>query len=55
MQIERFNGPAERRQYPTAKAMIADAAIEAEKPETKKLTLHFPRPKMTIPGKRRPK
>ncbi len=53
MDIERFKGPTERREYPNAKAMVKDAALEAEKPETKKLTLHFPRPKMTIPGKRR--
>lgn len=52
MDIERYNGTKERREYGTPGAMIKDAEAEARRPGTKKLTLHFPRPKLRIPGKR---
>jgi len=53
MQIERFDGEKETRFYPTAGKMMEDATKEAENPATKKLILHFPKPKKTIPGRRR--
>lgn len=47
MDIERFDGTKERREYKTIDDAFADAAKEAVKPETKRLTIH-----MKIPGKR---
>ncbi len=51
MDIERYDGTKERREYDSQKEMMEDAEREAQKPETKKLTLHFPKP--IIPGRRR--
>lgn len=42
---------SERREYESKEAMMQDAEKEAQNPDVKKLTLHFP--KMTIPKKRR--
>jgi len=50
MDIERHDGTTERRHYDAVKDMMVDAEKEAAKPETKKLTLCFP--KMRIPRKR---
>lgn len=52
MEIERHDGTKERREFDTAALMLAAAALEAQAPETKKLTLHFPKPKLAIPRKR---
>lgn len=53
MQIERYDGTTEKRTYKDLKAMLRDAAREAKDPNTKKLTLSFP--KKTIPKGRRKK
>jgi hypothetical protein len=54
MDVERFDGTKERREYETAPAMMADAERESQDPRTKKLTLHFPKPRLALPkGKRR--
>lgn len=53
MDIERWNGSKERRKFENVTAMLLAAAALAKDPNTKKLTLHFP--KLTIPKKRRGK
>lgn len=53
MDIERYDGTKERRYYDLVEDMMKDAAKEAKDPNTKTLTLHFP--KMRIPKKRRQK
>ncbi len=50
MEIEKWDGCKETREYKRIKDMMKDAKKEAQNPETKKLTLHFP--KMRIPGRR---
>jgi len=50
MDIERHDGTKERREYDTVRGMMEDAEKEAANPQTKKLTLRFP--KMRIPRKR---
>lgn len=50
MEIERRDGTKEKRFYGTPKEMMGDAEKEAKDPNTKKLTLHFP--KLTIPKKK---
>jgi hypothetical protein len=51
MDIERYDGTKERRYYDHISDMMVDAEKEAAKPETKKLTLYFP--KMRIPKTRK--
>ena len=53
MQIERFDGTKEKREYANVEDMMQDAVDVACDPNTKKLVLHFP--KKTIPKKRRRK
>ena len=53
MDIERHDGTVERRYYDSPKDMMEDAEKEAQNPQTKTLTLHFP--KRTIPSGRRKK
>jgi hypothetical protein len=48
MDIERNDGTKERRTYGSANEMMVDAEKEAQDPETKTLTLHFP--KLTVPS-----
>jgi len=52
MDIERFDGTKERREFDSATTMMLAAVALASDPNTKKLTLHFPKPKLTIPKKR---
>lgn len=51
MDIERHDGTTERRYYDTVKGMMLDAEKEAKDPNTKTLTLRFP--KMKVPKNRR--
>ncbi len=51
MNIERYDGTKERREYDSIKDMMTDAEKEAQNPNVKKLTLHFP--KLRIPSKRK--
>jgi hypothetical protein len=53
MDIERYDGSKERRKYGSIGDMMEDAEKESQKPETKKLILHFP--KLMIPQKRKDK
>jgi len=50
MDIERFDGTKEHRKYDATKDMMANAERESRNPNTRELTLHFP--KMIIPKKR---
>ncbi len=50
MDIEKWNGYKETREYGNIRDMMKDAEKEARNPETKKLTLHFP--KMIIPSRK---
>jgi hypothetical protein len=52
MDIERHDGTKERREYQDPRMMMLAAAALALDPWTKKLTLHFPKPKLAIPRKR---
>lgn len=49
MDIERHDGTKERRKFENVTAMLLAAAALARNPEVKTLTLHFPKPKLTIP------
>ncbi len=51
MDIERFDGTKETKTFKTKTAMMYAAVALASDPNTKTLTLHFP--KMTIPRKRK--
>ena len=51
MEIERWDGCKETREYKNIRDMMKDAKKEGLKPETKTLTLRFP--KLIIPSKRR--
>jgi hypothetical protein len=53
MDIERFDGTKERREFKNVQAMLIAAVALSQNPTTKTLTLHFP--KLTIPKKRRGK
>ncbi len=58
MEIERVDGTKEKREYPNAMTMITAAAIMSLGPKPsrrkiRKLILHFPEPKLVIPGRRR--
>ena len=52
MDIERHDGTKERREFDTAAEMAAAAAALVNNPNVKKITLHLPQPKLTIPRKR---
>jgi hypothetical protein len=49
MDIERWSGEEIRRNYGKIGEMMRDANKESQNPDTKKLTLHFPKPKLTVP------
>jgi len=51
MDIERHDGTRGRRGYDTIKGMMTDAEKESQDPNTKTLTLHFP--KMRVPKKKK--
>ncbi|MBU2685650.1 MAG: hypothetical protein KKF27_20605 [Gammaproteobacteria bacterium] len=51
MDIEHFDGTKERRHYDSVEQMMEDAEKESQDPNTKKLTLRFPR--RVIPGRKR--
>ena len=50
MQIERRDGTIETKTYDTVKEMLKAAGMEAKNPQTKTLTLRFPRP--SIPSRK---
>jgi hypothetical protein len=51
MDIERFDGTKERKEFKTVTAMMIAAVTAGNDPNTKKLTLHFPR--LTIPKRKK--
>jgi hypothetical protein len=50
MDMERWNGTKERKEFKTVTAMMIAAVAAGNDPNTKKLTLHFP--KLQIPGRK---
>jgi len=51
MDIERFDGTKERKEFKTVTTMMLAAVAAGNDPNTKKLTLHFPR--LTVPKRRK--